>query len=362
MEQICELTQDDIPQVADLHQRSGIGDMPCELNHLCDYYRTTFLESPWHNSALPSLVCCDAKGQIIGFIGVLSRQMIYNKVPLTVGVAHRFMVDSGRASSMLAIRLMKRFLSGSQDLSISDGANDQGKKFWLGCGGQISWLYSMDWFKPISPISYFTSVVSRKNHRWLKGFLPMCNWIDRAGLMVFKRFASRKPDGLKKERLTPELLLDCIQQFTAVKSLMPKYTADELQWLYRYMAANTVRGKLEGWLWKDQNDKKAGCCLYYVKKDGIAEIMLLCSSKNREAQIYHSLLDELKENDAIGAIGRMDPDFMPAFGEDKVMFKRGCWAMVHSRRPELMEVINSGNAFFSKLEGELCLYAPGHII
>jgi hypothetical protein len=362
LEQIRELTANDITQVADLHQQSGIGDSPQDMGRLCDYYRTTFIDSPWHNPNLPSLVGCDDKNQIVGFIGVLSRQMMYNKTRLNVAVAHRFMVDSRRASPMIAVRLMKRFLAGPQDLSLSDGANDQGKKFWLGCGGQISWLYSIDWFKPILPISYFMSVASRKNHRWLRGLLPIGNLIDKAYLRFFKGSISQDADELKKEPLTYELLFECIQQFSAAKILVPIYTIPEIQWLYQFMAFNTARGQLDGRRLKDKSGKNVGCYLYYLRDDGIAEVMLLCACKNRETQVYHCFLNELKQKGAIGVIGRIEPDFMLTFGQDKVLFKRGSWAMVHSRRPELMNAINSGNAFFSKLDGELCLYAPGHIV
>lgn len=360
-EQIRELFPNDIDQVADLHRQSGIGDAPRELTRLCDYYKTTFLDSPWHNPALSSLVCCDANGQITGFIGVLSRQMSYNKTPLNVAVAHRFMVNPQQASPLAAIRLMKQFLSGPQDLSISDGANDQGKQFWLGSGGQISWLYSMEWFKPLCPASYFLTIASRKKQSWFRFFLPLCRLMDSVGYCPQRK--TPISDGrIEEEILIPEKLLGCIQKFAAAKQLAPIYTIEEFQWLYRFMEQNTMRGKLEGCLLKDACSKIIGCFLYYLKKEGIAEVMLLCADKNKESDVYHCLLNHLRSKKAIGLIGRMVPDFIPAFGKDKVFFKRGSWAMIHSRRPELLESIHSGKVFLSSLEGELCLYAPSHII
>jgi hypothetical protein len=307
-------------------------------------------------------VCVDDKDKVIGFIGVLSRHMTYNKAPLNVAVAHRFLVDPQRASSMLAVRLMKRFLSGPQDLSLSDGANDQGKKFWIGCGGHVSWLYSIDWMKLILPMSYCLHVASRKNHRWLASLLPLCKPLDRVGLWLFNRTSLQDTEELQREPLTPGPLLECIQQSSAVKSLAPVYTRQEIQWLYQFMAANATRGQLEGCLLRDGSAGIIGCYLYYFGPNGVAEIMLLCARKKFEKQVYQHLLVELKGKQAIGVVGRIEPDFMPAFGENRVLFKRGCWAMIYSRRSELLEAVSSGNVFFSKLEGELCLYGPKQIL
>jgi hypothetical protein len=35
--------------------------------------------------------------------------------------------------------------------------------------------------------------------------------------------------------------------------------------------------------------------------------------------------------------------------------RNGSWTLAHSRRPELLGSIFSGNAFFSRLDGEGCL-------
>lgn len=358
MEQIRELRYEDIEQIAQLHQISGMGNGLVDPEVNGRYYQEVFLNSPWRSSEMPSLVCCTKKGDIVGFIGVLTRRMRYRSSPLCVAVAHRLMVDSRRASPFAAVRLLKHFLSGPQDLSISDGANDQGKTFWLGCGGSISWLHSIDWFKPLCPASYSLTLASRKWMKNIRFFLPLGRLMDLAFGCMIRRKQTPGESGLRMEKMTPEGLLDCICRCAEAKSLRPDYSLTEIRWLYQFLQQNLCRGRLDGFLLKNGKEEIQGGGLYYLKKDKTAEVLLLCGRPHNQNRVYNTLMDCLHRQKAIGVMGRMLPDFLPAFGEERVLLKRGCWALIASRKSELLNTIQSGDAFLSALEGELCLYAP----
>jgi hypothetical protein len=116
----------DIPQVAELHRRVfQTGDAPsAELERRYRaYLRGIFLDNPWYDEEVSPLVYEDADGSIAGFLGVMPRRMSIRGRPIQAAVSSQFIVEPGRRSTMAAVHLMKTFMSGPQDVSISDEAN-----------------------------------------------------------------------------------------------------------------------------------------------------------------------------------------------------------------------------------------------
>jgi hypothetical protein len=51
---------------------------------------------------------------------------------------------------------------------------------------------------------------------------------------------------------------------------------------------------------------------------------------------------------------------MGDFSEKNCFFAcRGGWTVAHSRNPEILEALNRGDAFLSRLDGEWCLALDG---
>jgi hypothetical protein len=51
--------------------------------------------------------------------------------------------------------------------------------------------------------------------------------------------------------------------------------------------------------------------------------------------------------------GRLDPEFVPALSEAHCLFSfHGPQMLVYSKQPELLEAVQRGDAFLSRLEGE----------
>ena len=90
------------------------------------------------------------------------------------------MVDPACKDGAAALGLLEKFLSGPQDISIADEANDTARMVWQGLGGQTAYLYSMRWTRPLRPFAYFMSLL-KKAHLgevsvtvWPKVLKDMC--------------------------------------------------------------------------------------------------------------------------------------------------------------------------------------------
>src|SRR5687768_7708917 len=189
MTDIRPFVADDALQVVHLH-RTVFGNAEEAASTTLDSYRRyftrVFLDKPSRDAALQSLVCQDKDGRIIGFLGVAVRKMRMNGCPLRAAVSSHFMVDPARHASLVAVRLVKAFLGGPQDLSIADEANDEARRLWEGLGGCTSLVHSLHWTRALRPARFALSFVRQR--RSLKPFALLADPIARVADMLANRF------------------------------------------------------------------------------------------------------------------------------------------------------------------------------
>src|SRR5262245_7777907 len=190
MKQIRPSVRDDIIQAANLHQQVfGLRGNPAQrslspdlLQTYANYFEEIFFQNPWYDEALSSLVYQEPTGRITGFLGVMPRRMSLNGRLIKVAISSQFVVAPDRRST--GVMLLKTFLSGPQDLSLTDEANSVARKLWEKLGGTIAMPYSVHWTRPLRPsrfaVSIFTSFV-RQGRPWsylASGLKPVCNLAD----------------------------------------------------------------------------------------------------------------------------------------------------------------------------------------
>src|SRR5581483_7581848 len=96
-------------------------------------------------SGITSLVFEENSGEITGFLGVVPRPMSFNGRPVRAAISSQFIVAPARRSTLAAVKLLQAFVSGPQDLSIADEANDASRKLLGSLGGSTALLYSLYW-------------------------------------------------------------------------------------------------------------------------------------------------------------------------------------------------------------------------
>src|SRR5258706_12799866 len=73
---------------------------------------------------LPSFVYADNRGTVVGFWGVVTRRMSSTWGPRRVAFGSNFIVRPSSRTTPASLQLAKSFLSGDQDLSLSDRQNE----------------------------------------------------------------------------------------------------------------------------------------------------------------------------------------------------------------------------------------------
>src|SRR5246127_5623619 len=154
--QVRACTPDDMPAVAGLFQRTFRNARVPAPASLTSYLRELYFAHPWRDPALASKVFV-TDGAVRGFIGILPLRLAFRGATLQAAVAGSLMVDKPQENPLAGARLLRAFLSGPQDVSLSDSANAVSRGMWERLGGKVVPAQSMEWVRAFRP---FTAAVA----------------------------------------------------------------------------------------------------------------------------------------------------------------------------------------------------------
>jgi hypothetical protein len=348
----------DISQVAGLHRRIfGMSDKwPPELYR--SYFHEVFLNNPWYDGSLCSLVYEEANGKIGGFLGVMPRPMWMKGRLVRAAVSSQFIVEPESRFKLAGVQLLKAFLSGPQDLSLADEANDSSRALWERLGGATALLYSIHWTCTLRPAQYLRLRLGRRHVLGPLAFLfkPVCQAIDAVAARAPHNACYGKGSRCVGEDTDVETLLKCSDAFRHPQSLRPAYDRCSLEWLLGMAAETTGHGTLQKVAVRNANRELIGCFLYYLDEHGIGEVVQIGSKKTSIHEVLDYLFYHAWRNGAVALRGRLEPGLMPELmASPGLSHCRRYWTLVHSQKPELLEAIHRGDAFLTRLEGEWCM-------
>lgn len=359
---IRSFTEEDIPPVAALFHKVYLAGDPghakSSLDDIGAVFDEVFLRNPWYDENLSSLVFEGAGGAIQGFIGITPRRMIIKGRPILVAVSAHLMLEPNRQSGLSGVQLLQRFLSGPQELSLTDFANDLGRKIWDGIGGMMSHIHSIQWVKLLRPSARALSLAAEKL-RLSPRLLSIARPLGQLSDAMLARMAPHRfrfaPANLTSKDLDDETLLACVSQFSAFYSLYPEYDKLSLSWLLRRAEKINHRGELRKIAILDDSGAIAGWYLYYLKPGGASEVLQICARKSYIGVALDHLFHHAWSNGSELITGRLEHQLLPDLS------RKGCylncgppWVMIHARDPEILQAINCGDVFLSVLEGEWC--------
>lgn len=354
MKNIRHFGVEDIPQVVALSERVFGASNQTSRAALAAYFEEVFFRNPWSDPAFPSLVYEESSGRISGFIGVMPRRLLFCGQPVQLAVGNYFMVEPDRRFTLAGVELAKAFLAGPQDLSLAEG-NDFSRRVWEGLGGATEALYSLYWLRPLRPGRYLVSLLSRHG-LWTPLALaskPLGWLLDAVGPRLSANlFRQDVPTG-SREELNEVAFLECLANFSSHWRLRPHYDSRALQWLLALLAQKRRYGTLRKVLVRSADQQILGWYLYYVNPGGVGEVLQVGAKKNSVLQVLDHLFYEAERQGVVALSGRVDPLFMPEFCVKQCVLRCGPpWMLLHSRRPEILDVIHRGSAFLTRLEGE----------
>ncbi len=354
MPEIRPLERADLPQVASLYEhvaRSGSWDAPPGL---VEYFEETFFDYPWADPEIPSLVYED-DGKISGFLGSNVRPFVFDGAPVRLAISGQLVTDPDVRTRAAGAFLLKRFLEGPQDLTITDTASDTARRIWEGLGGETMHIGSIGWARVFSPLRSVWDYKTRTGgSRVAPVVRPVLSAVDAVGSLAARRALRVSAPSGSTEVLTPEALREHIGAVAKPYRLHPSY-ADSAgtKWLLEQVARVTQRGELVARLVRHADGRPLGWFVYYHRSGGIAQVLAVAAAGNALGEVLDALLADARERGAVAVQGRVEPHLLEHLSGRRAIFhKSGYLPLIHSPRPELLHAIHSGRALLTRLAGE----------
>lgn len=355
---IRPFTQSDAAPVADLvskvlHERKG-PTPPSLAQHLDEL----FLQNPWIESDIPSYVFEQSDSKLVGFFGVLPRRMTLLGRTVRLAFGSNFVVDPESRSSMAAIQLIRAFMKGPQDISITDSANDSSRQMLRSLGFKVSPIYSLVWARPLQPARYgLHGVVRLKKHGPIAKLAlvakPFATVLDSMATKLAASPFHHNHLKTEEEDATPEAILQALSTLPGKNWLLPEYTSDSFNWVFRFIQKRKAYGALIKKIIRNQEGKLVGWYVFGKADGSIGDVLQIGAEAPSASLVLNHLFRDAFREGLIGLHGRMEPQFMDEMSRSASFFVRqGSWTLLQTKSPELAEPFLTGNAFFSRLEGE----------
>jgi hypothetical protein len=353
---IRAFTRADIPDVVALRAVAFLKSAQQSPDALAAYFDRLFF--PMAASAeSPSLVHTNERGEIDGFIGVVELPMRLDGRPISARIATQLMV-APTSRGLVGPRLVRAFLGGPQDLSISDAANDQARRMWEAMGGRAIPAHSVRWTAPVRPAR---ATLARCAHSAPARALayaarPAAQLLDAVlwrRLPIFDgRVQGDRADLVPIGLAVPELLA----LFSRWR-LHPHYDVETAALRVQRLAEMPALGPVRSLLVRSGAGVTLGWVLYCANRGGTAEVVQLATKPGACARVLARLWDDAHAQGVVALSGRVDGESWIDIGEATgARFSRsGSCTVAHARDPQLLSVVQGEDAFFSRLDGEWAL-------
>ena len=353
MTKVRSFRKDDVPEVVALRGGAFRSSEQADEVALAAYFVETFFGNPWYDETLPSLVCEDDVGRIVGFLGVVPRRMTAYGVPLRVATTTQFMIAPS-APALVGSQLLRTLFAGLQGFALADVASATSRRLWECLGGITVTASSLTWMRLLRPFRHiFGSAAGR-------------GLIQRAGALaagpldaVTTRLlpACEPPAvperGVRRTMTDAELLANLGRSLDG-RAIRGDYDPASLAWLLDMMARKHAYGSLHRAQILDERDQLLGWYLFYAKPGGNARVAHLGARPGTAAGIVlDHLFHEAWSEGCAAVSGRFDARLAEALIDRRcLVYGPQAWVLVHSRDRDLLDAIRRDDAALTRLDAE----------
>lgn len=351
MSAIRPVENEDLPQVAELCElvvRSGSRRPP---RRLAEYF-AGIMEHPWADPDIPSLVYLDDAERIVGFIGSHVRRLRFDGQRIRVAVSAQLMSDPAVRHRAVGALLLRRYLAGPQDMTMTSGASETAR-IWKALGGHAVGLRSITWIRVFSLRSTAAYALKRLGKsRWKPVAHPLFAAVQAATDRTTHLSLQVEEPATRAEDLTPRALLEYLPSVSDHLRMCPDYDERFLCWLFDEMAKVRSRGDLVRKLVRDPDGRVLGWYVAYLLPGGVSHVLQMgAKDRDVEAVIDHLLYDAQRRRVAF-LTGQLESQLIELLTRRQCVFHPVTNFLVQSRNPEILNAVLAEQVMISGMEGE----------
>jgi hypothetical protein len=297
-----------------------------------------------------SIVCRDSKGNMAGFLGVTTIPFNYRGGVITGAYASDFMISMDARNSFMAFNMLREFLSGPQDFSFTDDANQTSRQLWERLGGFTAFSQSIYYKTPVRPVSFLTRLFVKEWNRVLGYTIHKSSFFADmvfGGLHV-PRFRP-EPVDVSYQPLSPDDLIKLMDLHMRGYNLHPILTKNGAKYYLDLIEMEKQYGLLYKAAVAD-NSGYAGWFAYYINSKGICSVLFSESLKGRDDLLFKSLVWHAYQKGGVELSGRLNPVQAGSWiSHNSLLLPGRFWAMVYTKEKELLSELLTDKAFLRRI-------------
>jgi hypothetical protein len=357
---IRPLEREDVGAVARLHAEAQPQPAPGATDRLASFFERTLVDSPWADGEVPSLVATDGDS-IVGFLGSYVRHMELDGRPVRLACSAHLLTAREVRNQALGALLLRAYLAGPQDITITDGATREVQLMWERFGGSTAHLQGLVWVEPIRPAALGVHrLAHRVGSRALETALtPVAAALDVPARPILRE---RSPAVFEVHPADAAAFTAAVGELAQAFALRPAYDAAYLEWLFgqlRRLAAEApvfpdrvTRGTLEVGV-VSASGRTAGAFVCQIRRRGACRVLAAISAEADAPALLAAIRSRAEAGRAAAIFGRVEPHLLPALWERRTLLRYGGGRMlVRSTDKELERAPALGRALLTRLDGE----------
>lgn len=352
-ETIRAVRREDVPAVADMFARVFLKQRAAAGVALTTYLDEVIFGGNARDEEARSRVFVDGKGDVRGFIGIWPRRMVLGGRTIEAAAAGSLMVDRPEAHPTAGARLLRAFLSGPQQLSFSETANDVSQRMWERVGGERLPTTSLDWVRVLRPAGFAVATAGHV-YRVARLLRPAAAGIDRliAAAGINRLLPAGELGGFRDVDVSTSELLELIPALSHSYQLRPDWRSPDLSVLLSHAQTKERYGKLHRRVVYSRKGLPIACYLYYARRGETARVLQVLALPEATSIALDSLFRHAADLGCVAVRGRADPGLLDALVSRRCLFYHGAAMMVHVRDKALLDEVRSSRTLLTGLAGE----------
>lgn len=360
MSQVRAAAAADMPAVAAMFQKVFRDARQPASPALEAHLRRHYLEAPGYDPEIGPLVHLGADGAITGFIGVNAFPMVFGERRLRAAACGSLMVDPAANDAMAAARLLKVFLGGPQDLSMSETSSEVSARMWTRLRGIALPQYSLDWVRMIRPCAFMLEVAASRIGA-VRLLAPLGRGVDR----VLRRRMdpvhlrwSGVPDempvkgGLIVAEADWSEFAALVGPLTQGFAIRPEWSAAQIAHMVDEAARKPAFGEPVLGVVRSGSGVAVGAFAYHLRPGAIARVLQILARPGQADAVLDCLIRDATQRGAAGLRGRTQPALLEAMLERRIAFTHIASTVIHARDEAILDAFRNGQGFLNGFAGE----------
>ncbi len=351
---VRDLEQEDLPSVAGLFQKTFRSSEPIRPT-MISYLRQIFFEHPWCDEDIRSKVFVGAGGDVEGFVGVFPSRLQLDGRPVRAAFAGSMMVDRHEENPLAGARLLRAFLSGPQDISLTETANALALGMWQKLALPLDIAYSLNWLRVFRPAGAAIQVAERKLKamRLLRPVGSLADGIaDRTGLGGFRAPPLVGTGRVNFWDASREEFSEAVLKLGEAFPLRPQWDDASLRWFMDHAQTKRQFGAPVWRIAESRSGQLVGCYAYYGRPGGIGWLLQALCAPSAAGELVDDLFAHADASGCVAIRGAGHPWLTPELISRKTLFYGRAFFVAHAKDKSLLEPIKAGQGLISGLAGE----------